>query len=174
MRILLAVALSLPAAAIAGKGAGPACQPVVERGWVRMAPGMPMAAGFAVLRNPCRAEAAIVGASSPAFADVSLHETRVEGGVSRMRAVPRIALPAGGTVELRPGGLHAMLMAMRRRRASASNSYWLMAGAWPPTSRCALPRPDQRRAQDARTASGNGAARPLVRSIQTITTLPSQ
>jgi copper(I)-binding protein len=103
----------LPAAAIAGKGAGPACQPVVERGWVRMAPGMPMAAGFAVLRNPCRAEAAIVGASSPAFADVSLHETRVEGGVSRMRAVPRIALPAGGTVELRPGGLHAMLMAPR-------------------------------------------------------------
>jgi copper(I)-binding protein len=112
MRILLALLLLAPAAALAGRGVDP-CQPVVEKGWVRMAPGMPMGAAFAVLRNPCKAPVAIVSTSSPAFADVSLHETRIEDGVSRMRAVPRIELRAGATVELKPGGLHAMLMQPR-------------------------------------------------------------
>ena len=117
MRIasVLAVAFVLanPGAVVAGKGVAPACQPVVQRGWVRMAPGMPMGAAFALVRNPCATDAAIVGASSPAFADVSLHETRIENGVSRMRAVAKVALPAGGSVELGPGGLHAMLMQPR-------------------------------------------------------------
>lgn len=75
-----------------------------------MAPGMPMGAGFARLRNPCGVDVEIVGATSPTFGDVSLHETRVVDGVSRMRAVERITLRAGASVELRPGGLHAMLM----------------------------------------------------------------
>lgn len=111
--LALVVFVTSVGSAIAGKGTARACQPVVERGWVRMAPGMPMGAGFAVLRNPCRADAIIVGASSPAFADVSLHQTRVDNGVSRMRAVMRVPLRAGGTVEFRPGGLHAMLMQPR-------------------------------------------------------------
>ncbi|MFZ5656708.1 MAG: copper chaperone PCu(A)C [Pseudomonadota bacterium] len=112
MRILAFLLLIVPAVAIAGQGTAP-CTPVVETGWVRMAPGMPMGAAFAVVRNPCRVQAEIVSAGSPAFADVSLHETRIENGMSRMRAVPRVVLPAGGTVELKPGGLHVMLMQPR-------------------------------------------------------------
>lgn len=107
MLIALLLAASLPA--FAGKGA-PSCRPLIEKGWVRMAPGMPMGAAFGVVRNPCDVPVEIVGASSPAFDDVSLHETRLEGGVSRMRAVPRIVMRAGGAAELKPGGLHAMLM----------------------------------------------------------------
>lgn len=114
--LLIAFLLLAPGAALAGEGAS--CRPVVETGWVRMAPGMPMGAAFAVIRNPCRVAVEIVSASSPAFADVSLHETRVENGMSRMRAVPRIALGAGGVVELKPGGLHAMLMQPRGDAAS--------------------------------------------------------
>jgi len=34
----------------------------------------------------------------------------MEGGVMKMRAVARIELPAGKTVELKPGGYHLMLM----------------------------------------------------------------
>src|SRR5690606_17917768 len=37
-------------------------------------------------------------------------ETRVVDGVSRMREVPGLPVAAGGVVELRPGGLHLMLM----------------------------------------------------------------
>lgn len=71
---------------------------------------MPMLAGFGRVSNPCGDAVTVVGARSDAFADVSLHETRIVDGVSRMRAVPRLPVPAGGSVELRPGGLHLMLM----------------------------------------------------------------
>jgi len=52
----------------------------------------------------------VVAAGSKAFGDVSLHETTLVDGVSRMRAVERLPIAAGATVELKPGGLHLMLM----------------------------------------------------------------
>lgn len=113
MRILTAVLLlALSFTAAAGKGRA-ACLPTVTGGWVRMAPGMPMGAAFGVIRNTCATPVEVTGVSSPAFANVSLHETRIERGVSRMRAVPVLVLRAGGSVELRPGGLHVMLMGPR-------------------------------------------------------------
>lgn len=69
-----------------------------------------MLAGFARISNPCTTPAVIVAVRSPRFGDVSLHETRLVDGVSRMRAVPRLTVPAGGAVSLQPGGLHLMLM----------------------------------------------------------------
>jgi copper(I)-binding protein len=37
-----------------------------------------------------------------------------EGGVMRMRALPRIDLPAGQTVKLTPGGMHVMLIDVKQ------------------------------------------------------------
>jgi copper(I)-binding protein len=71
---------------------------------------MPMAAGYARIRNDCRAEVVVVGADSRVFAEVSLHETTRVDGVSRMREITRLPVPAGRGVELEPGGLHLMLM----------------------------------------------------------------
>ena len=111
---MLALALFVvPFVAMGGKGTS-SCRPTVASGWVRMAPGMPMGAGFAVVRNACAQPVEVIGAASPDFGDVSLHETRVERGVSRMREVQRVPLEANGTVELKPGGLHVMLMTPRR------------------------------------------------------------
>lgn len=82
----------------------------VQGAWVRLPPvAMPMMAGFARIENGCEAPVAIVGAESLAFADVSLHETREEGGVSRMREVEALPVAPGKAVELKPGGLHLML-----------------------------------------------------------------
>lgn len=87
------------------------CTPVVRDGWVRWLPmDMPMTAGFGRIENPCRTSVIIVAASSPRFGGISLHETRIDEGVSRMRAVPELSIPAGETVLLQPGGLHLMLM----------------------------------------------------------------
>jgi periplasmic copper chaperone A len=74
---------------------------------------MPMMAGFARIANQCPAPATIVGASSPAFGSVQLHETRVVDGISRMRAVPELRLAPDGIAVLKPGGLHLMLMQPR-------------------------------------------------------------
>ena len=86
------------------------CLPVAKSAWVRLPPvAMPMMAGFARIENPCSSPAAVVGAESLAFADVSLHETRQEAGISRMREVERLPVAPGKAVELKPGGLHLML-----------------------------------------------------------------
>ncbi len=87
------------------------CKPVVTAGWLRLPPvSMPMMAGFGAIRNDCAEAVTIVRASSPAFDDVSVHETRIVDGVSRMRAMPELVVAPGTTVTLTPGGLHLMLM----------------------------------------------------------------
>lgn len=97
------------------------CAAVVEESWVRMPPmAMPMLAGFARIRNPCADPVVVVGVSSPAFEDVSLHETRVVDGVSRMRPVARLRIAAGDAMLLQPGGLHLMLMQPRGELAEGS------------------------------------------------------
>lgn len=106
--VVLAVALAFGFVATAQARE---CRPVVRDAWLRLPPvAMPMLAGFARIENPCPRAIVVTAASSPAFGDVSLHESRRENGVSRMRAVPALAVPARGAVVLQPGGLHLMLM----------------------------------------------------------------
>lgn len=57
--------------------------------------------------------AALVGAESPAAGVVEIHEMRMEGNTMRMRAIPKLELPAGQAVELKPGGYHIMLMNLK-------------------------------------------------------------
>lgn len=88
-----------------------ACVPQIQEGWVRLPPGkMPMMAGFGRIVNTCAAPATVVSASSPSFADVELHETRLVDGVSRMRHVPELRIKPDDSAVLKPGGLHLMLM----------------------------------------------------------------
>ena len=53
----------------------------------------------------------LTGVRSMRFGEASMHETRLEGGVSRMRPLPRVVVPPGGKVDFQPGGRHLMLMA---------------------------------------------------------------
>lgn len=87
------------------------CAPQLRDGWIRLTPvKMPMMAGFGRIENRCQTPTIIVGASSPAFGDVSLHETRILDGVSRMRELPELRIAPDGTAALKSGGMHLMLM----------------------------------------------------------------
>jgi hypothetical protein len=99
-------------AVLASAGVYAQCLPEFKDGWVRIPPpgGMGMAAGFGQFHNGCAQPLKVTAARSGVFADVSLHETTQTNGVSRMRAVPELTLPAGKSVALAPGGLHLMLM----------------------------------------------------------------
>jgi periplasmic copper chaperone A len=78
---------------------------------VRLPPGkMPMMAGFGRIANTCATPVIIVGARSPSFASVELHETRIVDGVSRMRHLPELRLAPDASAILKPGGMHLMLM----------------------------------------------------------------
>jgi len=125
---LLAIAPALAAdnkpAPVSTKAAVPAqCLPQWRGGWVRLPPStaMAMAAGFGQFDNACGQALAVVSASSPAFGDVSLHESFQADGVNRMREVARLPLPAGGKVALAPGGLHLMLMDPRQALAEGGS-----------------------------------------------------
>jgi copper(I)-binding protein len=50
--------------------------------------------------------------SSPVAAGLSMHANIKDGDIVRMREVSSIDIPAGRTVELKPGGLHIMLMGL--------------------------------------------------------------
>jgi periplasmic copper chaperone A len=59
--------------------------------------------------------ARLVEARSPIAGVVEIHEMTMENNVMKMRAVPGLDLPAGKPVELKPGGYHVMLMALKQQ-----------------------------------------------------------
>ena len=82
--------------------------------WSRATPpGAKVAAGFMQLKNAGAADR-VVGASSPVAGRVAMHVTVRDGDVMKMREVKGFDLPAGGSVELKPGGAHLMLMDLKR------------------------------------------------------------
>lgn len=72
-------------------------------------PGQQVAGGFMKIENKGAADQ-LVSASSPVAGEVQLHEMAMDGNVMKMRQVKDIPVPAGGAVELKPGGLHLMFM----------------------------------------------------------------
>lgn len=76
----------------------------------RPLPGMNMSAAYLSLTNNTDRAIRISRVASAQYASVQLHESTVEAGVARMRAIPELEIPAGGTVELARGGKHLMLM----------------------------------------------------------------
>jgi copper(I)-binding protein len=82
----------------------------IENAYTRATvPGQQAAGGFMKIENKGAADQ-LVSASSPVAGEVQLHEMAMDGNVMKMRQVKDITVPAGGAVELKPGGLHLMFM----------------------------------------------------------------
>lgn len=84
---------------------------VIEDAWAR--PSMMVDGAGAVyleIHNEGGEADRLVSVSSPAAANVELHESLEENGVMSMRPVEAIDVPADGHTELKPGGLHIMLI----------------------------------------------------------------
>lgn len=74
-----------------------------------MLPGQPVGGGFITITNKGGEDDKLVSATSDKAGEVQLHEMAMEGDVMKMRQLTDgIAIPAGETVELKPGGLHLM------------------------------------------------------------------
>jgi copper(I)-binding protein len=96
------------AAALLAAGAAVA-QTTIQDAWVR---GMvaPQRATGAFMKITAPQGARLVAVSSPAARVAEVHEMVMQGDVMAMRAIEALELPAGKTVELKPGGHHLMLM----------------------------------------------------------------
>ena len=85
----------------------------IHEPYIRLAPPGAAATGaFMRIENAGAADRQLVKAESPAAKTVELHTHINEGGMMKMRAVPFIAIKAGGQTELKPGSYHVMLIGL--------------------------------------------------------------
>ncbi len=92
----------------------------IRDAWVRATVKGQTATG-AFMKITAKDDARLIGASSPVAGVTEVHEMKMEGDVMKMRAVPGgLDLPAGKTVELKPGGYHMMMMDLKAPLAKDS------------------------------------------------------
>ncbi|MSQ18057.1 MAG: copper chaperone PCu(A)C [Betaproteobacteria bacterium] len=84
-------------------------QVTVSEPWIRATVGGQKVAG-GYLQIKSERDTALVGVKSPAAANVEVHEMAMVDNVMRMRALQKLDVPAGRSVELKPGGYHLMLI----------------------------------------------------------------
>lgn len=83
---------------------------LLEDGWVRsMPPGSGMTAAYGRFIYQGTTTIEFTSFRSDAYKDVSLHQTVIENGISRMKPAVWSQAP-GTTFTLEPGGYHLMLM----------------------------------------------------------------
>ena len=89
-------------------------QVTVKDPWVRATVPAQKATG-AFMQITSAQDARLVEARSPVAGVVEVHEMVMEKEVMKMRAMKGLDLPAGKTVELKPGGHHVMLMDLKEQ-----------------------------------------------------------
>jgi len=122
---LLLAALVVASAAAGCSSGGGIAEVTVTDAWARASSAMASAgAAYMTIQNTGTAADALISASSPAATTAEVHETVVmgspapgasgDGGMMGMQPVKRLEIPAGGTVELKPGSYHIMLIGLKQ------------------------------------------------------------
>ena len=95
-------------------GAAAQADVTVKESWVRGTTPAQKATG-AFMEITSSEAASLLSASSPVAGVVEIHTMKMEDGVMKMRAIPKLDLPAGKGVKLAPGGNHVMLMDLKQQ-----------------------------------------------------------
>ena len=86
----------------------------VDHVWARATPGgAKTGAIYLTLVNKGTVDDKLVSASTPAAGMAQLHQMSMDNGVMKMRPIAAIDVKPGGKTELKPGGLHIMLMELK-------------------------------------------------------------
>ena len=111
--ILSRHAAAIALAGLVATGTALATDLEVTTPWVRgTVAGQKATGAFMELRSA--AGTTVVGVSSNVSGIAEIHEMKMDGGVMKMKAAPRLELPAGKPVSLAPGGYHVMLMDLKQ------------------------------------------------------------
>ena len=95
-------------------------QVLVKDPWVRGTVARQTATG-AFMSLTAQTDTRLVSATSPVAGVVEIHEMAMEGNLMKMRRVGMLTLPAGKSVDLKPGGYHVMLMDLKRTLAAGES-----------------------------------------------------
>lgn len=95
----------------------------IERPWTRATPrSAPVAGGYLKITNSGAVSDRLTGGSFAHAGKVEVHEMSHEGGMMRMRQLPRgLEIAPGQSVELRPGGYHLMFMDLKQGIVAGQN-----------------------------------------------------
>jgi len=107
--VLGAACAALAAPPLPAQPAAPAGALTVADAWVRAIPGAAVAAAYMTLHNGSARTVRVIGVRSALAGHAMIHETRLENGISTMRAHEPLVIAPGASVRLEPGGLHVML-----------------------------------------------------------------
>jgi len=119
LTICVALGITFSGAALAQTASVGAIK--IENAYTRATvPGQQVAGGFMKIENKGAMDQ-LLSASSPVAGEVQLHEMAMDGNIMKMRQVKDIAVPAGGAVELKPGGLHLMFMNIKAPLAAGES-----------------------------------------------------
>ena len=77
-----------------------------------MPPNAPASGGYLTLANHSDTERHLVGVESDAADTVEIHVSEMQGDTMKMYQVDDIAVPAHGSVALRPGSYHIMMIGL--------------------------------------------------------------
>jgi len=88
----------------------------IDHPWARATPtGAKVAGGYVTIENFGNKPDRLISATMEASKQVELHEMSLTDGVMRMRGLPTgILVPAGGRIEMKPGGIHIMFLDLQR------------------------------------------------------------
>jgi len=86
-----------------------------------MPPGQPTSLAYMGLKNNSDQDHAVVATEGTVARAVELHTHTMKDGMMHMHRVEKIDLPAGNMVMLQPGGLHVMLMGLKRDLVPGDN-----------------------------------------------------
>ncbi len=108
--------ISILLAVLVGVFAAPTWAQVQVYGpMVRMVPpGQPISAAFMTLHNHGIDEKILVKVHSDVAGAAEMHNHILADGMMKMRRIDTIVVPGHGRVELKPGGLHIMLIGLSR------------------------------------------------------------
>lgn len=102
--------LALAGPAVLAQESGPR----IEHPWARATPGQSKTGAAYVTIAAGSVADKLIAVSTPVAGKTELHTASNDNGVMKMRPVDAIALPAGQTVELKPGGFHMMMLDLKQ------------------------------------------------------------
>jgi copper(I)-binding protein len=89
-----------------------------DNAWVPWTPpAIKVQAAYLTIVNRSDTDQLVVGVESPDYERVELHSSSMKDGLSEMRRLDRIAVPANKRIALEPGGMHLMLINPKRAYA---------------------------------------------------------
>src|ERR1700681_2054342 len=88
----------------------------ISAAWSRATPkGASVGGGYMTITNAGSVTDRLLGGATDISSRLELHEMSMDGGVMKMRMMPKgVELKPGQTVEFKPGGYHVMFLGLKQ------------------------------------------------------------